>query len=206
MFLWQVYKLHCICQMQCNLKMYYSFSLTQQVWWWQHHLLVSTLTNVNQTEVEIQQWFITEMIIINMECILFFKSNKEPGCAIYVGFISAPPQTWEDMKKSSTVDKNPWYALTPKKIDSVWQNIPMVLDFLYMYRNVWSVNSGKEYYHLERTRKAHAYIPPPALKNESVNEMVGKGLIITSRQEECMALFQHANTEVVDSAFPIFWG
>lgn len=77
------------------------------------------------------------MIIINMECILFFKSNKEPGCAIYVGFISAPPQTWEDMKKSSTVDKNPWYALTPKTIDSVWQqNIPMVLDFLYMYKNV----------------------------------------------------------------------
>lgn len=25
----------------------------------------------------------------------------------------------------------------PKKIDSVWQNIPMVLDFLYMYRNVY---------------------------------------------------------------------
>lgn len=46
--------------------------------------------------------------------------------------------------------------------------------------------------------------PPPALK--SVNEMVGKGLITTSRQEECMALYQHANTEVVDRVFPIFCG
>ncbi|CAM4298492.1 unnamed protein product [Leuciscus chuanchicus] len=69
-----------------------------------------------------------------------------------------------------------------------------------------SGNPGKECYHLERTRKALSYIPPPILKNESVNEMVEKGLISTSRQEECVALHQRAYSEEVDCVFPIFWG
>ncbi|ROL42300.1 hypothetical protein DPX16_8179 [Anabarilius grahami] len=69
-----------------------------------------------------------------------------------------------------------------------------------------SGNPGKEYYHLERTRKAHAYVPPAALKNYSVNEMVEKGLISTCRQEECMTVYQRANSEEVDCVFPIFWG
>ncbi|XP_067308141.1 uncharacterized protein [Pseudorasbora parva] len=69
-----------------------------------------------------------------------------------------------------------------------------------------SGNPGKECYHLERTRKAHAYIPPPALNNKSVKEMAEKGLISTPRQEECMALYPRASSEEVDCVFPIFWG
>lgn len=69
-----------------------------------------------------------------------------------------------------------------------------------------SGNPGKECYHLERTRRAHVYIPPPALNTESLNDMVKKGIMSTSRQEECMALYQRANTDEADSVFPVFWG
>ncbi|XP_050987564.1 uncharacterized protein LOC127178630, partial [Labeo rohita] len=69
-----------------------------------------------------------------------------------------------------------------------------------------SGNPGKECYHLERTRKAHVYIPPPALNTESLNDTVKKGIMSTSRQEECMALYQRANADEADSVFPVFWG
>lgn len=88
-----------------------------------------------------------------MECILFFSDVEQPSvpivetdqaqqgtkvCPICGINFSATETSWKDvMKKSSTMDKNPWCALI-QKIDSMWQqNIPMVLDFLYMYRSVY---------------------------------------------------------------------
>ncbi|KAG9280291.1 hypothetical protein AMEX_G2979, partial [Astyanax mexicanus] len=69
-----------------------------------------------------------------------------------------------------------------------------------------SGNPGKECHHLERTRNAQVYSPPPALRNDSLQEMVEKGLISKSRQEDCMSLKQKAFLAEVDCVFPVFWG
>lgn len=68
-----------------------------------------------------------------------------------------------------------------------------------------SGNPGKECFHLERTKNALPYIPPAGLCNESINEMVEKGIVSSSRREECIALFQRAQSEEVNGLFPIFW-
>ncbi|XP_016402574.1 uncharacterized protein LOC107735388, partial [Sinocyclocheilus rhinocerous] len=69
-----------------------------------------------------------------------------------------------------------------------------------------SGNPGKECFHLERTRTATSYSPPPALRNESLQEMQEKGLCSKSRLEECTAVNQQAYSEDIDCVFPIFWG
>jgi len=57
------------------------------------------------------------------------------------------------------------------------------MDFMGIAAN--SGNPGKECFHLERTRTATSYSPPEALCNESLQEMIEKGLISKTRQEEC---------------------
>lgn len=163
----------------------------------------------------------------NHLCQLLQLSNKGPGFVVSVGLISPPPQTWEGMKRSSMTEKNQWCVLTPKNglyvtakhshgvrlPVHVQKCLPARLydcevdecrDFMSIAAQ--SGNPGKECYHLERTRRAHVYIPPPALNTESLNDMVKKGIMSTSRQEEGMALYQRANTDEADSVFPFFWG
>ncbi|KAL7866110.1 hypothetical protein SRHO_G00113570 [Serrasalmus rhombeus] len=76
-------------------------------------------------------------------------------------------------------------------------------DFMKMAAQ--SGNPGKECYHLERTRNARCYSPPPPLCNASLEEMVEKGIISRTRQQECMALHARACLEEVDCVFPVFW-
>ncbi|XP_055023112.2 uncharacterized protein [Misgurnus anguillicaudatus] len=65
---------------------------------------------------------------------------------------------------------------------------------------------GKECLHLERTRNSLPYITPAVLCNESINEVVDKGIVSSSRREECISLFQRAQSEEVDCLLPIFLG
>ncbi|XP_066542855.1 uncharacterized protein [Hoplias malabaricus] len=66
-------------------------------------------------------------------------------------------------------------------------------------------NPGKECYHLERTRNAQCYSPPPPMCNFSLQDMAEKGIISKLKQQECMTLHAKACLEEVDCVFPIFW-
>lgn len=78
------------------------------------------------------------------------------------------------------------------------------MDYMSIAAN--SGNPEKECFHLERVKTATSYSTSAALRTESSQEMLEKGLFSKSRQEECTALNNKAGSEDVDCVFPIFWG
>ncbi|XP_049339084.1 uncharacterized protein LOC125804022 [Astyanax mexicanus] len=68
-----------------------------------------------------------------------------------------------------------------------------------------SGNPGMECQHLERTNKAVAYAPPPLLTEKSLQSMSDRGLISSTRQQECWDLNAKARSQETDCVFPIFW-
>ncbi|XP_066500407.1 uncharacterized protein [Hoplias malabaricus] len=64
---------------------------------------------------------------------------------------------------------------------------------------------GLECEHLRRVPHAHPYVAPQTMKHGSIDLMHEKGLISSSRKEECVLINQTAHTEGSCTVFPIFY-
>ncbi|XP_049341268.1 uncharacterized protein LOC103037290 isoform X1 [Astyanax mexicanus] len=152
--------------------------------------------------------------------------EERPPCQKCDSLFATPPNFRQQSKQQNGKHEQPMLCVdakngiyvTPK--DSEGTSIPIHIckslvaqSFLceldscreFMSMAAQSGNPGKECFHLERTKNARCYSPPPPLCNASLEEMAEKGILSKSRKDECMALVSRAFMEEVDCVFPVFW-